>query len=156
MKRAGGDDTGSRTIVKHKFTPSEDMRLHELVTQNGTASWKTIARYMPNRSSRQCRERWKYYLATGATQQDTWTQEEDNLLMEKHAEIGPKWAMLVPFFSNRTDINLKNRFHRLKRCQVRQKQIETPTTSSEDDETKTSSRNFVELPAPIHMLPIDV
>ena len=141
--------------VKHKFTPSEDLRLQELVARNGTNNWKAVARYMPNRTSRQCRERWKYYLSTASTNSDVWTPEEDNLLLEKYSELGPRWATLMLYFRNKTDINLKNRFHRLERCKYRQANSEPSNPSTSEDEAK-SSRSLIELPSPICMLPITV
>jgi hypothetical protein len=38
-----------------------------------------------------------------------WTAEEDQLLITLTAQIGPKWSQLVPYFTDRTDVNLKNR-----------------------------------------------
>ena len=64
---------------------------------------------LTNSTGRQCRERWKNYLAPGI-QKDKWSPEEDALLVQKVKELGTMWSKMVPFFPGRTDVNLKNRW----------------------------------------------
>jgi len=40
-----------------------------------------------------------------------WTTEEDNLLIEKHAELGNKWAKISKYIAGRTDNMIKNRWN---------------------------------------------
>jgi hypothetical protein len=40
-------------------------------------------------------------------------------LLDKYTSIGPKWAQLALFFDGRTDIDVKNRYHRLLRSSKR-------------------------------------
>lgn len=105
-----------QTIVKRKFTDSEDIALASLVEIHGQNNWKLIARNMPSdRTPRQCRERWKYYLSEGLPNNDDWTHEEEKLLLEKYEIYGPHWAKIAKFFEHKNDINLKNRFNKIKR-----------------------------------------
>jgi hypothetical protein len=97
-----------------KFTPAEDLRLSYLVHQHGTDSWRLIAQYMDGRNSRQCRERWLYYLDPDRNVHP-WTEEEDALIERKYHELGARWTLMVPFFTHRTDSMIKNRFMVLKR-----------------------------------------
>jgi hypothetical protein len=97
-----------------KFTPDEDATLCLLVKQHGVHSWRLIGKLMPNRNSRQCRERYLNYLSPKLNQQ-AWDESEDNLLLTKYAKYGPRWMFLCKFFSNRTDQMLKNRFQVLRR-----------------------------------------
>ena len=101
-------------LLHRKFTQSEDKLLLHLVNTYGDKSWQTISIMMGNRTPRQCRERFKYYLKPIAINRE-WTQEEDDLLMQKYTELGSKWAYISTFFDGRTDINIKNRFNKLKR-----------------------------------------
>jgi hypothetical protein len=48
-----------------------------------------------------------------------WTPEEDQLLVAKHHEFGPKWSQLTGFFQSRTDKDLKNRFNKIQRTAVK-------------------------------------
>jgi hypothetical protein len=98
-----------RGTAKRKFTPEEDDRLTAIVNQLGDSNWKRIACYMGDRDCRQCRERWKNYLAPNVCK-DPWTAEEDRLLQAKYRELGSQWAMIARFFPSRTDVNLKNRW----------------------------------------------
>jgi hypothetical protein len=99
---------------KLKFTQEEDDLLSFLVHVQGSHDWKTIAAQMRGRTVRQCRERWKYYLDPSLNK-GNWTDAEDQLLFAKHQEIGPRWAQIAAFFGSRSDIDLKNRFHRIER-----------------------------------------
>ena len=116
--------------IKNKFTPEEDERLRQLVSVYGTNSWSTIASLMGNRNHRQCRERWKNYVDP-SLKNEPWTYEEDHLLVEKYAELGPKWNKISKFFSSRSDNSIRNRWQLIIRQwerQNRQKMIAASTT----------------------------
>lgn len=99
---------------KQKFSPDEDQRLIQLVSTYDT-DWKTIANLLGNnRNPRQCRERYVNYLSP-TVNHGPWTGEEDQLLMQKYAELGSKWVLISQYFNNRTDVQLKNRFNLLNR-----------------------------------------
>jgi hypothetical protein len=115
---------------KQKFSPEEDQYLGFLVSRHGTSNWKRIASHMNGRTVRQCRERWKYYLEPSINKLE-WTAQEDELLLQKYQEIGPKWAQLALLFHARTDIDLKNRYHRIERSarKAEVRMIETQPTA---------------------------
>lgn len=83
--------------------------LVNLVNELGTRDWDSIASRMPNRNSRQCKERYQNYLSPNLCH-EPWTPEEDMLLEQKLKEIGSKWVTISKFFKNRTDTMLKNRW----------------------------------------------
>jgi hypothetical protein len=97
-----------------KFTPEEDEALHHLVQMYGSRSWRLIGKIMPQRNSRQCRERWLNYLSPDLNI-GAWTEAEDRLLWEKYEKHGPRWIFIRKFFPKRTDTMLKNRFRILRR-----------------------------------------
>lgn len=99
---------------KSKFTAEEDERLTELVNLHGIDHWNLIAAEMENRNIRQCRERWKNYLDPNL-KIDNWTEEEDNLLLEKYSEIGPHWNLITQYFEARSSSSVRNRLVRLQR-----------------------------------------
>jgi hypothetical protein len=103
---------------KNKFTPEEDRRLSEAIGQFGLFDWDSVAERMPGRSSRQCRDRWNYYLNPDISNLP-WTEEEERLLIEKYEKHGPRWAMIAKFFDGRSDTNVKNHHLVLKRRQAR-------------------------------------
>lgn len=52
------------------------------VNQLGTQNWVIIARYLPGRLGRQCRERWHNVLNPKIVRRN-WTREEDEFILEK-------------------------------------------------------------------------
>lgn len=95
--------------ARSKFTKCEDILLVNLVNELGTRDWDAIAARIPNRNSRQCRERYTNYLSPNISH-EPWSPEEDILLEQKLQELGPKWVNISKFFKNRTDTMLKNRW----------------------------------------------
>lgn len=104
------DLMNKRTALgRQMFSPFEDMKLKMLVMQIGCTNWKNIAAYMPNRTARQCRERYRNYLAPDLIN-GPWTKEEDDLLKNLFQKHGPKWSIITKHFRNRSEINVKNRW----------------------------------------------
>jgi hypothetical protein len=101
---------------KSKFTPEDDTRLIYFVNRLGLNKWFEVSICMGNKTTRQCRERWKTYLSPTISHQD-WTEEEDKLLYSKYLEVGRKWSLIAKNFPNRTDTAVKNRFMVLNRRQ---------------------------------------
>ncbi|MDR0740296.1 MAG: hypothetical protein LBF34_01135 [Puniceicoccales bacterium] len=107
------------------FTPEEDERLCILVAQYEEKDWELVASYMPNRNSRQCRERWFNYLDP-ARSSLPWTPKEDALLQEKVRVLGSSWTLVAKFLPGRTDMDCKNRWHLLYNRQGSGKQRRSP------------------------------
>jgi hypothetical protein len=101
-----------------KFTPAEDLLLEEAVALHGDNDWGAVAGLFPGRTTRQCKERWTYYLSP-ALNHDEWTPEDDAFLLEKENDFGPRWVYIAGFFPNRTDAMVKNRWHMLRRRNAR-------------------------------------
>lgn len=118
---------------REKFTKEEDKRLTDLVWHYGVGSWELITKFMPNRNTRQVRERYKHYLSC-TMMKIPWTGEEDNLLYQKVLEFGYKWTKLTIFFPGRSDIQLKTRWAKL----YGKKKI----TKEEIDKVTNNSNNF--------------
>jgi hypothetical protein len=96
-----------RALHKVKFSQVEDVKLAELVAVYGENDWQAIATHMPTRNVRQCRERWFLYLAP-SVRKEPWEPGEEQLLLEKFQELGPKWLSIAKFFPGRTHVNVKN------------------------------------------------
>jgi hypothetical protein len=99
----------SRDVQHCRFRPDEDVRLKELVAQHGSADWRAIADAMNGRNPRQCRERWKHSLSCNK-HEVPWTKREDDILLEKVQELGPKWTKIGGILGDRTDLEVKNRW----------------------------------------------
>jgi hypothetical protein len=95
---------------KRKFYQDEDEKLSELVKTFGISNWITIKRYFNNRTTRQLKDRWRIYLDPQVNQEE-WTKEEDQLLIEKQNQFGFSWQTIQQgYFPNRTDISIRNKF----------------------------------------------
>ena len=73
---------------------------------------------MDGRNPRQCKDRWSNYLNPNLNVGD-WTQEEDDLILKKREELGPKWKIIATFFNNRTDSMIKTRYNALIRAKIK-------------------------------------
>jgi hypothetical protein len=128
-----------------KFTPEEDLLLNRFVIQSGRVNWNLACAVLPNRTARQCRERWMKYLCP-TNSFEPFTSEEDTLLRQLFAQFGPKWTKISRSFKNRTDITLKNRWLLIMRRNRRAQESET-SQRSEDLWAKLESAppDYVEL-----------
>ena len=94
---------------KKAFSIEEDAVIVSLINRIG-ANWRDIAKSLPGRTERQCRERYKTYLDPNL-RHDPWSPEEDDLLIRLYNEIGPRWAEMSKYFNGRSDNSIKNRYN---------------------------------------------
>jgi hypothetical protein len=98
-------------FLRRKFSPEEDITLRNLVESIGTKSWEEIAKFIPDRSARQCRDRFKNYLMDSLVT-EAWTPQEDAMVVQQFHLIGPKWVEIGKLLSGRSGNNVKNRWHK--------------------------------------------
>jgi hypothetical protein len=110
------------------FTALEDEQLTALVHQFGPRNWDFISGSLKGRTARQCRDRWKIYLAP-TVNRTPWTAEEDRLLFEKARGLGRKSTVICQYFENRTSSNVKNRWNSIMR---KMRSLKMDETSEKD------------------------
>ena len=106
-------ESGARkraAVVRRPFTQEEDVKLVEIMNSGRHRSWESIAREMGSRTARQVRERWSNYLSP-SIRTDPWTEDEDQLLIDKINEVGRLWCSFSHFFNGRSENDIKNRWY---------------------------------------------
>jgi hypothetical protein len=116
---------GTPPTPHQKFMAQEDEALRMAVSALGQDDWTNVAKRLHGRTPRQCRERWTHYLSP-SLRRDEWSVGEDRLLTAKYLELGGRWILMVPYFPNRTDTMLKNRFQMLMRMEARKNRPMNP------------------------------
>lgn len=115
-----------KKIKPVKFSHEEDKLLTYLITECKHTNWVTIASLMPGRNVQQCRERWRHVLCKHAASKE-WTQEEDELLLQKYHDYGKKWNLIQTSFPNHTVVQVKNHCRQLIANKQNQKKTQIPS-----------------------------
>ena len=79
--------------IKGHWKDEEDQMIILAVTQ-GMNKWSDIAKLVPGRVGKQCRERWFNHLSP-ELKKAPWTSEEDDLLIAAQAKLGNSWSKVT-------------------------------------------------------------
>ena len=114
-KSDGNESTNNE--ISHKksrciqFTPEEETRLQQIVAMIGCYNWQAVANILGTKTARQCKEKW--YGTFKSKNLNTWSIEEDILLVKQYAVFGPKWKKIAALIPGRTSNSIRNRWKTL-------------------------------------------
>ena len=97
-------------FAKGTWTKEEDQILTQIVTTTGAKNWTHVAKSLPGRIGKQCRERWHNHLDPNISKRK-WTVQEDTLIIKLHLVHGNRWCDIAKQVAGRTDNAIKNRFN---------------------------------------------
>jgi hypothetical protein len=101
---------GPSPVVRGNWLPAEDQSILDWVDLHGTDSWTSLARQMPGRLGKQCRERYISHLSPDLTF-SPWTGGEDKILFQSFRQLGSKWETIRRLLPGRSANAVKNRWN---------------------------------------------
>ena len=118
LRDVGGVSRCGLIMPKRPWVSSEDQLLRDAVTLLGapektpSVQWPDIAKCVPERTAKQCRERWRHNLDPDVNH-GAWTDAESEILLARREQIGAKWAEVASGLPGRTDNSCKNQWNKL-------------------------------------------
>ncbi|CAL5194906.1 unnamed protein product [Lathyrus oleraceus] len=137
-------------LRKGLWSPEEDEKLLNHITNYGHGCWSSVPKQAGlQRCGKSCRLRWINYLRPDL-KRGTFSQEEENLIIELHSVLGNRWSQIAAQLPGRTDNEIKNLWNSCLKKKLRQKGIDPVThkplseiENGEEDDEKTRSQEKV-------------
>jgi hypothetical protein len=106
----GAAANGADAAIRGTWTKQEDDFLVQAVSHLGPTKWNDIAKFVPSRTAKQCRERWYNHLSP-TLKKDPFEAWEDQLIMEKQRLLGNRWSLIAQSLPGRSAGAVKNRWY---------------------------------------------
>ncbi|XP_031498769.1 transcription factor MYB61-like [Nymphaea colorata] len=132
-------------LRKGLWSPEEDEKLMRYITKYGHGCWSSVPKQAGlQRCGKSCRLRWINYLRPDL-KRGTFSQQEENLIIELHAVLGNRWSQIAAQLPGRTDNEIKNLWNSCIKKKLRQRGIDPnthkPLAEVGNGEDKSQSNN---------------
>ncbi|KAK3151726.1 hypothetical protein QOZ80_3AG0249710 [Eleusine coracana subsp. coracana] len=130
------------------WSPEEDEKLMNHIAKYGHGCWSSVPKLAGlERCGKSCRLRWINYLRPDL-KRGTFSQEEEDLIIQLHSMLGNKWSQIAAQLPGRTDNEVKNFWNSYIKKKLRERGIDPAThkpladaaTAAGDSATATASR----------------
>ncbi|RZR71194.1 hypothetical protein BHM03_00004145 [Ensete ventricosum] len=132
-------------LRKGLWSPEEDEKLIKHITKYGHGCWSSVPKQAGlQRCGKSCRLRWINYLRPDL-KRGTFSQQEEDLIIELHAVLGNRWSKIAAHLPGRTDNEIKNLWNSCIKKKLRQRGIDPGThkplaeVDGGDDNTQSNS-----------------
>lgn len=94
------------------WTEKEDALLTAAVEafKGQDVRWEVVAKGVPTRNMKQCRERWEFHLNPGINKGPFEKWEDELIIAQQHA-LGNRWTVIAEKLPGRTSSAVKNRWY---------------------------------------------
>ncbi|KAI0504473.1 hypothetical protein KFK09_015425 [Dendrobium nobile] len=114
-------------LRKGLWSPEEDEKLLKHITKYGHGCWSSVPKLAGlQRCGKSCRLRWINYLRPDL-KRGTFSQQEENLIIELHGILGNRWSQIAAQLPGRTDNEIKNLWNSCIKKKLRQRGIDPNT-----------------------------
>ncbi|XP_030520679.1 transcription factor MYB61-like [Rhodamnia argentea] len=136
-------------LRKGLWSPEEDEKLVRHITMYGHGCWSSVPKLAGlQRCGKSCRLRWINYLRPDL-KRGTFSQQEEDLIIELHAVLGNRWSQIASQLPGRTDNEIKNLWNSSIKKKLIHKGIDPNThkqlsevKNGREGETKLEAGNF--------------
>ncbi|PSS00339.1 Transcription factor like [Actinidia chinensis var. chinensis] len=132
-------------LRKGLWSPEEDEKLIRHITKFGHGCWSSVPKLAGlQRCGKSCRLRWINYLRPDL-KRGTFSQQEENLIIELHSVLGNRWSQIAAQLPGRTDNEIKNLWNSSIKKKLKQRGIDPnthkPISEVESEERGASASN---------------